>query len=197
MKIKDLPKEERPREKALKYGLDTLSNEELLAIILRVGNKEENVKQLATNVLNDVGGLNNLLQTDYQRLMKIKGIKESKALTLASIILLFRRADIHLDETPSTDIDKILFKYQKLVEESNNGGSSSLLFSPRDIFKEIFMNNGYSFYLIHTHPNDIVFPSEMDIKTTRAISKKAKNANIRLIDSYIIGKDGIYSILNR
>ncbi len=216
MKIKDLPKEIRPREKALKYGIDSLSNEELLAIILGNGTKELNVIQLATNVLSFTGGLNGLVRSSFLSLKKIKGIKNAKALALASVITIFQRVDPLERDYLDFSIMEILERYQKrlLVEEKEVaiivitnrlnviikeallaiGSDGEVSFSTREIFKEVYLVNGYGFYLIHTHPNSLSFPSVSDIRTTNLILKRAKAVGLKFLDHYVIGKDGYTSI---
>ncbi|MCR4879957.1 MAG: DNA repair protein RadC [Bacilli bacterium] len=216
MKIKDLPIETRPREKALKYGIESLSDEELLAIILGNGTKEFNVIQLATNVLSQTGGLNGLMRSSYVSLTKIKGIKNARALSLASLITIFQRVDLKESKTPTYSINEILKKYQKslLVDRQEKaiivilnrfqkiikekvfsiGNDGGLSFSTREIFKEIYLNNGYSYYLIHTHPNASSEPSYEDIKSTRVIYQKSKKINLHLLDHFVIGLDGVTSI---
>ena len=78
--IKSLPKEENPREKALNHGIESLSNVELLALVLRTGNKEESVIQLAQRLLNEVGGFERLNDISYAQLISLKGIKQAKAI---------------------------------------------------------------------------------------------------------------------
>ena len=85
------PVEERPREKAIYYGIETLSNQELVAVILRTGNKEMSVLNLAQFLLDEIGGFQELKDIDYQRLIQIKGIKQAKAIELMACIELAKR----------------------------------------------------------------------------------------------------------
>ena len=216
MKIQDLPVDIRPREKAMKYGLDSLSDIELIAIILGNGTKDCNAIQLASNVLSSAGGLNGLMRSNYQSLIKINGIKEAKALKLASLITIFQRVDVLEGAYLDYSINQILEKYQKrlLVDKQEKvvliilnrnenvigesiigiGSDSSVSISTREIFKEVYMNNGYGFYLLHTHPNSISYPSESDIKQTNIIALKSKGVGLHFIDHYVVGVDGVTSI---
>lgn len=216
MKIKDLPIEVRPREKAIKYGFDCLSDAELIAIILGNGTKDCNALQLAENVLSSSGGINGLMRSNYQSLIKINGIKQAKALKLASLITIYQRVDVLENTYLDYSITQILDKYQKrllvdkqekviLITLNRDGGvikesiigigtDSSVHISPREIFKEVYINNGYGFYLLHTHPNTISYPSEYDIKETNLILTKSKKLGLRFIDHYVIGIDGYTSI---
>ena len=217
MKIKDLPLELRPREKALKYGFDSLSDIELLAIILRSGTKDCNVIQLASNVLATVGGLNGLLSSSYQSLKKINGIKNAKALSLASLVAIYQRAEI----SPiyrETKIENILEKYERRILTDKQeklvliildrekriikeiiigiGTDSSVTFSYREVFKEVYQNNGYGFYIIHTHPDDISYPSKTDVRISKELQKRSQKLGLNFIEHYIIGKDGSNGIFD-
>ena len=75
IKISDLPLSERPMEKLVKYGADSLGNEELLAILLRTGTKGENVIELSTRLISNLGGLDKILDASYEEIKKIKGLR--------------------------------------------------------------------------------------------------------------------------
>lgn len=218
MKLKDLPIEYRPREKAIQYGFDSLSDVELLAIILRCGTRDKNVIELANDLLMKVGGLNGLLKCNYQSLKKINGIKNAKALSLASLITIYQRVDIYKDYYQELKIKDILDRLEKVVITDKQeimevvvldrkdkiiketiigrGNDSGVKIYYREIFKEIYLNNGYGFYLIHTHPNDIAFPSKRDERMTEELIKRSKRIGISFKDHYIVGTDGATSIFD-
>ncbi|WP_367236984.1 UPF0758 domain-containing protein, partial [Thomasclavelia sp.] len=91
MKLSSYPKSERPREKALHYGIESLSNVELLALILRTGNKQESVIELAQRLLNEIGGFSYLKDINYDQLVNIKGIKQAKAIEVLAIVEMAKR----------------------------------------------------------------------------------------------------------
>ena len=93
-KIKDLPLDERPREKLKNKGAESLSNEEIIAILLRCGNKEESVKDLSIRLVNSLDKFQDLQQISYEELIKIKGIKEAKAISLLAAIELGKRLSL-------------------------------------------------------------------------------------------------------
>lgn len=218
MKLKDLPIEYRPREKAMQYGFDNLSDVELLAIILRSGTRDKNVIELANDLLMKVGGLNGLLKSNYQSLIRINGIKNAKALSLASLITIFQRVDIYKDYYQELKIKDILDRLEKVVMTDKQeimelvvldrkkriiketiigrGSGSGMTIYTREMFKEIYMNNGYAFYLIHTHPNDIAYPSRRDINFTEKLKKMSKSIGLDFLDHYIVGTDGPTSIFD-
>ena len=94
MKIKNIIKEERPRERFIKYGVENLSNEELLSIILKTGTREYSVKRLALILLNELGGIEKLRSATINTLTKIKGIGQVKAIELLSIVELSKRMNM-------------------------------------------------------------------------------------------------------
>ena len=91
MNLKEVPIEERPREKILKYGRENLTDSELLAIILKTGVKNENVCTLAYRVINEIGSVQNLKNITYSDLVKIKGIGDAKATSLMALSELAKR----------------------------------------------------------------------------------------------------------
>ena len=91
MNFKNIPEEEKPRERLLKYGVENLSNEELLAIILKTGTKKYNVKEVANNILCNIKDIRNLKDIRVNNLMNIEGIGKVKAIELLSAIELGRR----------------------------------------------------------------------------------------------------------
>ena len=93
MKLKNYPLEERPREKAFHHGIESLNNIELLALVLRTGNKQESAIELAQRVINEIGGFRYLHDINYYQLIQIKGIKQAKAIEVLAIIEIAKRLD--------------------------------------------------------------------------------------------------------
>ena len=91
IKVKDLPKNERPQEKLVRYGVEKLSNAELLALVLRTGTREENVLNLSNRILCSNKGINGILELSFEDLMKIKGIGFAKASQIIYVDELFTR----------------------------------------------------------------------------------------------------------
>lgn len=89
LRIVDIPKNERPKEKLLKYGAESLSNPELLAIVLRTGTRGENVLNLSQRIITELNGLNGILNASMKEMTKIRGIKETKASQILAIAELF------------------------------------------------------------------------------------------------------------
>lgn len=215
MKIRELPVDNRPREKAIRYGIDSLSNTELLAIIIGSGTKDTNVLQLATNLLSEYGSIHAIFSLSYHDLIKVKGIKEAKALMLASIGQLFARMEIEENDEILT-INSFIKKYylqlnnekqEKIIlipaKQNHRPITEKLLYiglekevsiSFKDIFREVLKCNVCHYYLIHLHPNNLSLPSKEDIYTIKKLKKSGEKVGIYLIDAYIIGTDGETSI---
>ena len=137
---------------------------------------------------------------------------------LASIITIFQRVDISSDLYQELTIKHILDRLEKLVitdkqeimelvvlDRKNRiiketligrGSDSGVMIYYREIFKEIYLNNGYGFYLIHTHPNDIAYPSKHDETMTKELYKRSKRVGLKFLDHYIVGIDGVTSIFD-
>ena len=117
MLIKELVKEERPRERLLKYGVETLSNEELLSIILRCGTKNKSVKELSSDILNEFKTINNLKNATINKLSKINGIGLYKAMEIISVRELGKR--IYLSEENKAkkifNNPEVIFEYTKYL----------------------------------------------------------------------------------
>ncbi|MDR3214774.1 MAG: DNA repair protein RadC [Bacilli bacterium] len=217
MALKKLPQCIHPREKALKHGINSLSEVELLALILRSGSKEKNVLELAQIVINKIGGLNNLKDINYEELIKIRGIGQCKALEILALNALYHKINIikikHLIYANNPQVIYELFskKYSNIYQEhfivlaldSKNGiieqqaifiGTQNYsLVHPREIFNFLVLKRAISFICVHNHPSGDALPSNEDIEITKTIIKISKIMQIPLIDHIIIGKDCYYS----
>ena len=109
--IKSLPIEYQPREKALKQGIESLSDIELIALILRTGNKEESVMDLSKRLINEIGGFNQLINVDYATLSSLKGIKKAKAIEILSIIEISKRLKESIKDNTVFDNPKAIYDY--------------------------------------------------------------------------------------
>ncbi len=219
-KIKDLPYEIRPREKASRYGIDSLSDNELLAIIIGSGTKDNNVIELSNSLITDFGGLANLTHAKIQDLTKYKGIGKVKATYLLTIFTFAKRIKTNQIVSPKgvCNFLELVSSYQAKIGDKEDeylaivvlnrnriikyekilciGGSNKVSVTNRDIIKEVFIHDGYSFYLFHNHPSENPTPSEEDIVMTTLISRQAKRAKIQLIDHIIVTKNN-YAIIEK
>lgn len=219
-KIKDLPLEERPRERLKEKGPTSLSNEELIAILLRTGNKEESVKELALCVIKSLTNFRDLNRITYRDLMKIKGIKEAKAITIVAAIELGRRlatkeelkklkvtsAEVLYEHFRLKIIDTKQEKLFAVFLNTKNevisyetifiGTQNKSLTHPREIFNAAIKNSAVKIILLHNHPTGDVTPSKEDIEFTHNIKNLASMMQIPLIDHIIIGDTKYFSFFD-
>jgi len=219
MKLKELCKDEMPREKMLEKGADALSNAELLAILLRTGRDGKNVIDMARELLlSGNGTLAGLAEMSIEKLCTISGIGPSKAITVAAAFDLGRRASLQsaLDSAgaltsphkvfdimqPITkDLDHeecwVLFlnKTNRLIckERISSGGLDSTVIDLRVIVRKALDKKALAIILVHNHPSGTSLPSRADITQTQALQKALKTCDIALLDHVIIARDSYYS----
>ena len=215
-KIKDLPIEERPRERLLNVGVNNLSDKEMLSIILKTGIIGKNVEDLAIELLNNYS-LIDLKNITINDLLKIKGIGKTKAIELIASIELGKRIFlkeskklIKLDNAKSIWEDsKYLFdglkqeyfycyyfnNKQELIERKlmfmgtiNNAGVHT-----REIFKEAYLLSAATIVCLHNHPSNDTTPSREDINFTDKLMRTGYIQGIPVVDHIIVGEDSFYS----
>lgn len=217
--IKDLPEDERPREKLYKYGPKALSNTELLAIIIRTGNRENTAIEISQKLL--VGkkeGISFLVNTNLQEITKIKGIGKCKAAQILAAVELGKRvmSETNSDKsrvTSPSDIADILmldmghlkkehFRIVMLdtkngiigIEDISIGSLNSSIVHPREVFKEAIAKSSASIILVHNHPSGDPTPSKEDIAITRRLSEGGEILGIKVLDHIIIGNKKYISL---
>ena len=212
-----MPIDELPREKALKYGFNSLSDAELLAILLRTGSKKLNVKQLALQILKEMNDLKGIQNSRISKLASIKGVGEVKAITILAALELGRRLNkkedykmlkiretkdvynAYKDELENESQEKLMAVFlnsQNLVLASKIlfvGISNQSLVELKIIFKEAMLYNATRLIIIHNHPGGNPIPSKEDYLITDQIKNAGLLLNIKLIDHLIIGKDSYFS----
>ncbi|OPL10210.1 MAG: hypothetical protein AVO34_11905 [Firmicutes bacterium ML8_F2] len=213
--IKDLPCEERPREKLKAMGPEALSNAELLAILLRTGHKNESAVQLATRILAGGGGLRNLPELALEDLQEFKGIGPDKAVTIkAALELGCRLASAPREANGSVNsprqaaaifMEELRYKkkeYFKILllntknfiiarEEVSVGSLNASIVHPREVFTVPIRKSASSVIFFHNHPSGDPSPSEEDIGLTRRLVEAGEILGIKVRDHIIIG-DGCY-----
>lgn len=218
LRVKDLPKNERPREKILRYGAEGMSNSELLAIILRTGTKDENILKLCDRVISHFGGINGLLNPSIEELKQLKGIGEAKAtqlLALAELAGRFRSFKSGEDYTVSSPKDVAFYmmnemkslkkEYFKLimlntknviisVKDVSMGNLNSSIVHPREVFIEAIKNSSASVILCHNHPSGDPSPSKEDILITKRLKECGTLLGIDVLDHIIIGNEAYTSL---
>lgn len=214
-KIMDLPQNERPREKLLRYGAETLSNNELLAIILRTGSKQENIINLCGRIISECGGLNGLLNSSAEEFTKLRGIGNAKATQLLALTEISKRlkgfkSGEEYKITSPKDIAQYLMEemrylkkeYLKLImlntknviisiKDISIGNLNSSIVHPREVFYEAIKKCSASVVICHNHPSGDPTPSKEDISITARLKECGKLLGIEVLDHIIIG-NGTY-----
>lgn len=218
VKIKDIPVNDRPRERMIMVGPTNVSNEELLAILLKTGTIDSSAKTVATNILKQIGDIRNLQKLNLEQLKKINGIGTAKACVIMAAVELSRRINTSVDTINNLKINStdLVYKYyysilsdkkqeyfyciyldnkKKVITDKNLfiGTLSSSVVHPREIFKEAVLNSASSIICVHNHPSGSVNPSNEDRALTKRIVYLGQIMGIPVIDHIIIGKDKYYS----
>ncbi len=209
--IRDVHIEDRPRERLIRQGAQSLSNQELIAILLRTGTKQESVLALANRVLNYFEKLHGLKHATLEEMISVKGIGEAKAVQLLAAIELGRRlaqkevdtrftirspqdaATYLMPEMSSLQQEHfvVLFlnvKNQVLHKQTIFIGSlNSSIVHPREIFREAVKRSAASIICAHNHPSGNATPSPEDIEVTKRLQEAGYIIGIELVDHVIIG----------
>ncbi|NLJ74884.1 MAG: DNA repair protein RadC [Firmicutes bacterium] len=209
--IKDLPAEERPRERLVRYGPERLSNKELLAILLRTGIKSKSAVALAESLLAKFGSLRGLASASYEELLRVKGIGPAKAADiLAAFELAKRLADSRIEfkgviNSPQDAAEMVLrelsleqkehfmiimlnTKHRVIAKKVISiGHLNASLVHPREMFKEAIRRSSAAVILVHNHPSGDLTPSEDDISTTRRLVEAGQLLGIQVLDHIIVG----------
>ena len=212
IRIKDLPSQERPRERLVEHGAEALRNAELIAILLRMGTKGRSAIQVADELLLRFGSLDQLARASLTELQKTKGIGRDKAIALKSAFTLAQRMALELrQESPVLEspesIANLLREENRLyevehfqvlllntrrklirVEQVSQGTLDSLLVHPREVFKLAIAANAAAIVLVHNHPSGDPTPSEADIKVTRDLIRAGQLLKIEVLDHVILGR---------
>ena len=215
MKIKDIPKIDRPREKLISKGSQNLKDEELLAIVLGTGIEGKNVIEVARQILRKYSK-KRLLKMQYGDLSKIKGVGPAKACTILAAAELVKRAlEIGEETLPiirsTKDViaqavymrDKVREHLMAIYLNARNemvykkpmfiGTLNANLVHPREIFNEALKQNAASVILVHNHPSGDPEPSQDDLEITKRIIEAGKIMGIDVLDHVIITKNKPFS----
>ena len=215
MKIKDLPKVDRPREKLIAKGADNLKDSELLAILLRSGTTGKNVIEIASQILSKYSK-KRLLQMTYDDLSKISGIDSAKATTLLAAFELSKRAlevndtnlpvintakDAAAQLTDMRDLKKEHFvvlylnaKNQLVHKETISMGTlNANLVHPREVFEPALKHSAAQIIAAHNHPSGDPKPSDDDLDLTKRLTEAGKMMGIEIMDHVIVSKNSYFS----
>ncbi len=215
MKIKDLPKSDRPREKLIAKGVENLKDSELLAILLRTGTIGKNVIEIASQILSKYSK-KRLLQMTYNDLSKISGIDSAKATTLLAAFELSKRAlevndtnlpvisdakDAVAQLSDMRDLKKehlvalyLNAKNQLVHKETISMGTlNANLVHPREVFEPALKYSAAQIIAAHNHPSGDPKPSEDDLEVTKRLTEAGKMMGIELMDHVIVSKNSYFS----
>lgn len=209
--IKDVPKEDRPRERLLNFGASHLSNQELIAILVGSGTREESVMDLSNRILMHFEGIHLLADATIEELTAIKGIGPAKGVAILAAIELGRRISQHKPQdryvirSPKDGADYVMEEMRNLNQEhfivlflnTKNqiihrqtvfiGSLNASIVHPREIFREAVKRSSASIICVHNHPSGDPTPSQEDIQVTRRLVESGKMIGIELLDHLIIG----------
>lgn len=218
MMIRDVPPHDRPRERMIASGPSSLSNHELLAILLRTGSKEESVLQLSNRILNEFDGLRLLKDASIEEITAVKGIGSAKAIQLKAAIEIGRRIerlkyeDRFMIRSPEDAANYMMEEMRFLSQEhfvalylnTKNqvmhkqtlfiGSLNASIVHPREVFKEAFRRSAASIVCLHNHPSGDPAPSREDIDVTKRLVECGKILGIDVLDHLIIGEKKYVSL---
>ena len=222
MKVKELPIDDRPREKLMLRGAQSLSNTELIAILLRTGTKGKSVIQISQELLQKYNDLNILTNQTHDALKNFPGIGKDKAAALIAAFELSRRVDSQKKWYSNKKVtspqniadffipllrDEVKEKFFAICLNSANkiikyelisvGTLNSSLVHPREVFKVAIENNSASIILLHNHPSGNWEPSNEDIVLTKKMVEVGKLMDIPIFDHIIIAGDRFTSMVEK
>ncbi len=220
-KVKDLPSDSRPREKLLVRGPQSLTNSELIAILLRTGLKGHSVLRVAEELLQKFGSIASLASSSVSKLTTVDGIGNDKAATLMAAFELSRRIDFdkkwlsNQKITSPADVAELFIPIfrdlnkehfmvvclstgNKIIryETISIGSLNSNVVHPREVFKVAIENNSANIILIHNHPSGNLEPSNEDIRLTNRLKEAGKMLDINVFDHIIIGGSNFRSFVD-
>lgn len=216
--MKDFPNDERPRERFMKQGPESLANHELIALLIQTGSKNESVLTLANKLLIHFDGLRLLKDASLDELKAIKGIGTAKAIQLMAAIELGRRVsnleftDRYCIRSPE-DAAKYMMNEMKFLSQEHFiclylntknqvmhkqvvfiGSLNASIVHPREVFKEAFRRSAASIICLHNHPSGDPSPSREDIEVTKRLVECGKIIGIDLLDHIIMGENKFISL---
>ncbi len=209
--IKDVPKEDRPRERLLAFGASHLSNQELISILIGSGTKEASALDLSNRVLMHFEGIRLLADATIEELTSIRGIGEAKGVSILAAIEIGKRLNQQRPEekyiirSPEDGADYVMEEMRHLKQEhfvalflnTKNqvihqqtifiGSLNASIVHPREVFREAVKRSAATIICVHNHPSGDPTPSQEDIHVTRRLVESGKIMGIELLDHIIIG----------
>ena len=212
MTIHDLPVADRPRERLQRVGIEALSAQELLALILGWGISGESVMVTAQRLLSQFGGLKGIASASLEELSQVRGIGIAKASQIRAAVELANRVEGYLESTDKTPLktpedianlvrgrlkDKKKEYFLAILLDTRNqliriaeisvGSLDSSIVHPREVFKEAISASAASIIFVHNHPSGDTEASEEDIALTKRLAEAGEIVGIEVLDHLIIG----------
>jgi DNA repair protein RadC len=210
LKIREMPQEERPREKLAAHGPAALTNSELIAILLRTGVIGTNAIEVARELLERYGSLRGLSRCSVDELSKIRGVGFAKAVQLVAAFGLGQRlaretlsnqkidspelvnelvgAEMRMLRNESLRVILLDTRYRLIrIQEVSAGSVNESIAHPREIFHPAVASSAYAVIVVHNHPSGDTSPSQADHSLTRRLAEAAELLQIKLLDHIIIG----------
>jgi DNA repair protein RadC len=216
--IKEWSESDRPREKLMQNGIETLSDSELIAILLGSGNTDQSAVELAREILNDCNNnLNVLGKKNYSDLMNYRGVGEAKSISIVAALELGKRRKIQgvieqkkiggsqdafnyfqpkLGDLPHEEFRILLLNRANIIIEEviiSKGGTTGTIMDVKLIMKNAINKLAQGIIIVHNHPSGNKNPSQADIVITTKIKEAAKLFDINLLDHIIIADNEYYS----
>lgn len=215
--IKQWPETDRPKEKLIANGPSHLSDSELISIIIGSGSGSKNALDLARGLLNRFDDLTSLDSASVKEIKAVDGIGENKAVTVKAALELARRFAVSSSGSKkavraSEDVVDVYMKQMKNMKKEilkvillntknrilktvtvSEGGLTSSVVHPRDVFSPAIRESAHSIILLHNHPSGDPAPSEDDILLTQRIVEAGRLLHIRVLDHIIVGDNRYYS----
>lgn len=208
--VQEMPIDEQPRERLQRYGAESLSEAELIAIILRTGIQGQNAVETARQMIRTAGSLHQLSRMRWQDMRGVPGVASVKALTLEAVFELGRRVasapqgerftircpeDVYAHFGPRLRDERVevftvafLNAAKVLIGHKmiSRGGTTSTIVEPGEVFRQAMIHDAHSIIVMHNHPSGNLRPSDADIQLTRRLIEAGKLVGIALEDHLII-----------
>lgn len=219
--VRDMPQQERPRERLQRLGADALSSQELLALIIGRGMAKRSVLDIAHEIMRKFGSVQGVSKASLEELSAIRGIGAAKAAQIKAAFELARREELENDLPPftvnnpltlvkhirATIRDKAKEHFKLVLLNTRNkvtgvvsvsvGTLNASLVHPREVFKEAIRRSAASVILVHNHPSNDTEPSEEDLKLTRRMVEAGRILGIDVLDHIIVSQKDFLSLKSR
>mgnify|MGYP006280045375 CR=1 FL=1 len=219
--VREMPEEDRPRERLARLGAEALRDAELVAVLFRTGTNRAGAVEVAERVLREFGNLRRLSNASLEEIQRVHGVGKVKAIELKAALELgkrlaaYRRKNTVKVRGPQDVAEKLMLKFKEYETERfvsvllntkneivkevdiSRGGIDGTLANPRDVFRAAVREGAAAVIVAHNHPSGDPEPSRMDIELTERLSKAAELLGIPLHDHVILGDERYVSMKER